>query len=386
MSLVSVSSAGARPMRHELAVPFGLLVATFFLFVGGNLAGNGVLALMASTSRWRSGSLLEALALWIAGWFGAVLDGGTALVLVYVVVAAGAAVAAFRSLRTNDWPTVQAFFVLALVAGHGMMLQAVTSAAPEFFVVLAAALLIPAARRLEAVGDVQAIINFGLVLPVLVMAGPPLLPLIPLLVLAVPLREGEARRRPGVFGAMLLVSAVPPVILVLGVWAIAARSGLGINALAAPFVAAFERGDGDALPMLALAGFAAPVAAVPLIHMLVPDRRRKVWTSLLTLLLPVYLAAGNAWFSWGLAFWTPAAALLAMTLGWLAATRVRPWLRWGALALLLASLVGGWALRASWADKAWLDGLMPIQLYGHSFAVPSLGAGQASAVPTLPMS
>ena len=88
--------------------------------------------------------------------------------------------------------------------------------------------------------------------------------------------------------------------------------------------------------------------------------------------LPVYLAVGNSVFDWQLAPWTPAAAMMATVVGWLCSTRIRPWTRWLALGLLAFSSVASWLLAPIWADPAWLDGLLPIQLYGLDITVPGL--------------
>ena len=363
--------------RRDWAVPAGLLVAIFFLFIGGNLAGNGAvsqvdLAGALPLPGWENGSLLRVLALWIANWLAAI-DANAALMLVYVLMASVGAFLAYRFLRVSDWPAVQALVALALVASHGLLIYATTTTSREFLILLAAAALIPAQRRLEAVGDVQSIINYGLTLPLLLMAGPPLAALIPLLVLAVPFREAEARRKPQVFAAMLLVALVPTLIIITGVCAMATRAGIGIDVLVQPFVELFVPVRRPVALMMLLLVATAPVALVLVIHGAIPDRRSKPLTTLVALALPLYLAIGNSLFDWQLAPWTPAAAMMATALGWLCATRVRPWTRWLVLSVLLVSSLASWLLVRLWADPAWLDGLLPIQLYGLHIAVPGLG-------------
>ena len=366
----------ARP-RRDWAVPAGLLVAIFFLLIGGNLAGNGALNSVSHISAlslpgWENGSLLRVLVLWVASW-SVLIDANTALMLVYVLMASVGAFLAYRFLRVSDWPAVQALVALALVASHGMLIYATTTASAEFLILLAAAALIPAQRRLEAVGDVQSIINYGLTLPLLLMAGPPLAALIPLLVLAVPFREAEARQKPQVFATLLLVAFVPTLIIITGVWAMAGRVGIGIDVLVQPFAERFVPVRRPVALMMALLAATAPVALILVIHGVIPDRRRKPVSTLIALALPLYLAIGNSLFDWQLAPWTPAAAMMATALGWLCATRVRPWMRWLILAMLLVSSLASWLLARFWADPAWLDGLLPIQLYGLHIAVPGLG-------------
>lgn len=362
----------ARP-RRDWAVPAGLLVALFMLLIAGNLAGNGALveavAQASTLPGWERGSLLRVLAVWVASWL--VVE--AALVLLFVLMASVGAFVAYRFLRVSDWPPVQALVALALLASHGVLIYATTTASAEFLVLLAAAALIPAQRRLEAVGDVQSIINYGLTLPLLLMAGPPLAALIPFLVLAVPFREAEARQKPQVFAAMLLVAFVPTLIIITGVWAMAGRVGIGIDVLVQPFAELFGVVRRPVALMMALLAATAPVALVLVIHGIIPDRRRKPLTTLIALALPLYLAIGNSLFDWQLAPWTPAAAMMATALGWLCATRVRPWMRWLVLAMLLVSSLASWFLARLWAAPEWLDGLLPIQLYGLRIAIPGLG-------------
>jgi hypothetical protein len=366
MSATAVPMIVRRPAR-DWTMPAGLLVAILLLVVGGNLAGNGVypqtLAGSASLPGWEQGSLFRVVAVWVASWPVPGLDSATALLLIYVLLASVGAVLTYRFLRVSDWPAWQALAALALIASHGVMLYSVTTTSAEFLLVVAAGALIPAVRRLEAVGDVQSIINYGLTLTLLLLAGPILAALIPLLVLAVPLREAEARQKPQVFAAMLLVAAVPAVIIIAGVWAMAARASIGVDTLAAPFRDVFTPSRGPLLPGLILLAVTAPVAATLLLHLVVPDRRRKIFTSLLAVALPLYVAVGNSLFDWGLAVWAPAAATMATVIGWLGTTRIRPWMRWLVLALLLLSSLGSWMLARSWADAAWLSGLLPMRLF-----------------------
>lgn len=355
------------PARRDLALPAGLLVAAFLLFLGGNLAGNGVIGHLDPAATvlpgWEHGSLLRVLAVWVASWFGFV-DAGTALLLVYVLMACIGALLTYRFLLVSGWPALQATLALALIAANAFLIYATTTTSAEFLLLLAVAALIPAQRRLEAVGDVQAVINYSLTLTLMLVAGPPLMVLVPLLVLAVPLREAEARRKPQVFAAMLLVAVVPTLIIIAGVWAMAARAGLSADLLLQPFAEDFVPIRRPVAAMILLSAISAPVAAILVIHGAIPDRRRKPLTTFVALTLPLYLAIGNSVFDWQLAPWAPAAAMMATAMGWLCSTRVRPWMRWLTLAMLLVSALASWLVAGLWADPAWLEGLMPIQLYG----------------------
>ena len=144
----------------------------------------------------------------------------------------------------------------------------------------------------------------------------------------------------------------------------AARAGIGLDLLAQPFLADFAPSRHPVAAMIIVSAVTAPMALVMVIHGAIPDRRRKPLTTLVALALPLYLAIGNSLFDWQLAPWTPAAAVMATGLGWLCATRIRPWMRWFTLAMLLVSTLASWLLARVWADPAWLGGLMPVQLYG----------------------
>lgn len=374
MSEVGLSAPHAK--HRDWALPASLLVAALLLFLGGNLAGNGIvvqsgMANPAALPGWEHGSLLRVLVVWIASWFAA-FDAGTALVLIHVLLAGFGALLTYRFLVVSGWAPFQASLALCLVACHGVLVFATTTTSAEFLLLLAAVALIPAQRRLEAVGDVRSVINYSLTLILLLMAGPPLAALLPLLVLAVPFQEAEARQKPQVFVAMLLVAAIPTLIIMTGVWAMAARAGIGVDILVQPFVQQFALSRQPATHMMVLLAAMAPVALVLAIHGAVPDRRRKPLTTLVALGLPLYLVIGNSSFDWQLAAWTPAAAMMATALGWLCATRVRPWLRWLTLALLMVSTLASWLLAPLWADPAWLDGLLPVQLFGLDVTLPGL--------------
>ncbi len=365
------------PGRRDLALPAGLLVAAFLLFLGGNLAGNGVLGQIDPTAAttlpgWEHGSLLRVLAVWVASWF-VFVDASTGLLLVYVLMACIGAFLTYRFLLVSGWPALQAMLALALIAAHGVLIYATTTTSAEFLLLLAVAALIPAQRRLDAVGDVQSVINYSLTLTLLLMAGPSLAILVPFLVLVVPLRENDARQKPQVFAAMLLVAVVPTLIIITGVWAMAARAGLSLDLLVQPFVQDFVPVRRPVAAMIALSAVTAPVAAILVIHGAIPDRRRKPLTTVVALALPLYLAVGNSIFDWQLTPWTPAAAVMATAMGWLCATRVRPWMRWLTLAMLFVSSLASWLVARLWADPAWLDGLMPIQLFDLRVVVPGLG-------------
>lgn len=369
----TLGAAKLTPQSGSLVRPtaVGLLAAMVLLVLGGNLAGNGAIArpmdVDAILLQWEQGSLLQVLVQWIAGWFVPVIEQQTTLALIYIAAAASGAAIVFRQMRDSDWPLFKAILALGIVLCHPMLLHAITMAGPEFLIVCAAATLIPGRRRLEAVGDAQSVINYGLILPLLLLSGPALAALIPVLLLAVPLSDPEARRKSNAFMAMLLVGLVPVLIIVLGVTVLAARAGMGPGDLLAPMLRAFAW---QAKPMelsILLMAISAPVWIAVALHVAIPDRRRKIFTSVLVLAVPLYLAIGNGLFAFNLAPWTPAAALLATSLGWLSATRVRAWMHWLVLGLLLAGTLASWWVAPIWAEPVWLEGLLPFQVFGFRF-------------------
>lgn len=126
-----------------------------------------------------------------------------------------------------------------LILSHHFLLQAVMTVGPEVLIVIAAALLIPARRGFEAIGDAQAVINYRLILPPL-LASSSLAAVIPFLLLVVPLSDPKARRQLKAFVAMLLLGIVLLLIVIVGVLVIAAQAGVGLNILVAPFWRTFQ--------------------------------------------------------------------------------------------------------------------------------------------------
>jgi hypothetical protein len=81
---------------------------------------------------------------------------------------------------------------------------------------LACAAVVPAIRRLESVGDVQAEMSFGLVLPLLFLAGPTMTLLVPVLALFGAASDPSVRTEPRALAAMIIVSIKPSVLILVG--------------------------------------------------------------------------------------------------------------------------------------------------------------------------
>lgn len=366
----SIPGRVERQSQHGLALPLGLVAACFMLFAGGNLAGNGVVDPVPHWSAlpgWEQGSLIRLMLVTLARWTEPVLDSRASLALLHAGLLALALAALHHALCRSNWPPVPAAGLVLLLALNGPLVLAATWSLPELPLVLALGTVILAHRQLEARGSVQSVINYALTLPLLLAAGPSVALLLPLLFLAVPLREREARRSGPVFVSLLLVALVPSLIVLAGVTAAALRAGLPADFLLAPMLTVWPPhlpNLGEA-PLLLLSG--SLVALVIPVHLAVPDRRRQVLTSLLALLLPGWLLLGNLAFDFFLSPVTPALGLLATTAGWLAGTRLTSAMRWLTLALMALGTAASWLSIAAWSTPDWRAGLLPVHLFGLSF-------------------
>lgn len=361
-------TALALPQRTPWAGLAAALVAGLLLILSGNLAANHIALSDAAhpvIAGWSEGSLAQVLLVWIAGWFSPLLDRATALVLLYTGLAAGAAAVLFHHLRLNAWPAWQAGLAIVFVLVHPVVLQAVTLARPELLSAFAAALFIPACRRLEAIGDVLATVSFGLSLVALMLSGPLMALMIPLLALIMPFSDIEARRDPRIFLALMLVTTGPVLIVIAGVSAMWLRAGLGFDQLILPFQVGLAVTPADNTPVLiALCGI--PVALVVARKMLLSDRRYKVRTGIAVLVLPIYLVLADLFLNLDFPDWAPALIWLGATLGWLATTRIHPWSRLLVLTLLALGSLIAWATVSVWAVPGWSNGLLPFRFFGLS--------------------
>ena len=187
--------------------------------------------------------------------------------------------------------------------------------------------------------------SFGLVLPLLLLAGPATTLLIVPLAIASALANPDGRSDRGAFVALLVVAMMPTLIMVVAVFGFGLAAGIDPAELILPYAHAFSgmrfATFGSALNDLLIL---APVAALPIVHCFFADRRRRLVSALAVVGLPLYLALGNAVFPWHLPVWTPAAALLACFAAWLAVARVRGPFRVAALLLLAGSAAASWLL------------------------------------------
>src|SRR5262249_33869102 len=139
---------------------------------------------------------------------------------------------------------------------------------------LACAAVVPGIRRLESVGDAQAEMSFGLVLPFLFLAGPATAVLIPALSLFGAQSDPIARRDARAFAAMFLVAIMPTLLVIAGMFAMLG-GGDAWQLFRAIYVQAFRPrllGWSEARLVLGLAGLTiVPAALVILAYCFTPD-------------------------------------------------------------------------------------------------------------------
>jgi hypothetical protein len=116
------------------------------------------------------------------------IPGSTAATLPVVTIISASFVQGFMAhdLVKRGWPPLQAAISTGLTALHPVMLYMATNGSPTLMYVIAAALVIVALDRFEAIGDTQSLIILGLFFAILVVSWPnaiyfilPMLPLLP---------------------------------------------------------------------------------------------------------------------------------------------------------------------------------------------------------------
>src|SRR3569623_2314707 len=122
----------------------------------------------------------------------------------------------YERMRAHGGLAIGAVLVLLARGLHAGVLYTITAQSRAIPLYIAIAALIPAIRSMEEVGDVQAAIGLGLLLPLLLLASPSITPLILPLALGIALANPDGRRDPRAFVAMLLVALLPTVIVAIG--------------------------------------------------------------------------------------------------------------------------------------------------------------------------
>ncbi len=364
---LAITSRKERPKRvvRSATIVVWAVALVAFLVAEVHVASSGyvrqdILALQAGEA-WRTGGWLSQIVLALVGLIPGANWQQTVLSLLAAVVAGLSFGILYDRFRVNGWTIAGAVLALVMLGAHAQVLYAVSAASRGLPLFVAFAALIPAIRQMEDVGDVQSTISFGLLMPLVLLAGPLSTPLVLPLALGAALADPDGRRDPRAFVAMLLVALLPTIIVACGVVGFVAQSGIGAENIILPYLATYGLpGNGEALRSLGILFSFAPVAIVPLLYLVWPNlpERRHVWSALAVVALPVYLAIARTVFNSTMHVFVPSVALLAAYVSWLCVVRLPFALRAIAFAMLVLSTVASWTLTDLWTDQLWRDALL----------------------------
>jgi hypothetical protein len=252
-----------------------------------------------------------------------------------------------RRLLYNDWPAGEAVVVVGGLALNAIVVAAVIGDHNAIPATIACAALIPAIRRLESVGDVQAEMSFGLVLPLLFLARPTTSLLIPVLAAFGAFSDPTARSDRRAFVAMFLVAVMPALLIATGLIGIMGGTesarifrDVYLDALRPRLL-----GIAEARAFLVPAGIAIlPFATVTIGYWLNRDRRRQPWSAVAVLVLPLGFLVGAVLFAWPTTPATPILVFLAGFASWLAVARLSSVFRRVSAALVVLSAAMSWTV------------------------------------------
>ncbi len=252
----------------------------------------------------------------------------------------------YERLIYNNWTRLEALLFVVFLSGSSAIIASVTGDHRAIATMVACIAVVPGVRRIELVGDVQANMSFGLVLPLLFLAGPPLTPLILPLALFGALADPVARHDWRAFVAMFLVAVMPTLLVLtgmIGLFGIPEVMRLARDVYAPAF--SFARLD-DAATQALVAEFVytvLPFAIVTVAYVFMRDRRWQPVSALAVIILPLYLVGGTIVFSWPLSPSLPTVAFLGAYASWLSVARLRPVLRWVSIMLMLLTAALSWS-------------------------------------------
>lgn len=278
----------------------------------------------------------------------------------------------YDRLRAHGWRAYSAVFLLVALGMHAGELYTFTANSRAIPLYIAFAALIPAIRSLEDVGDVQANIGLGLLLPLLLLASPIAALLIVPLSICAALADPDARTDMRAFVAMMLVALLPTMIVAIGIVGFLMQARLDVGLALTSYVTAYTHlrfGDlGHSL--MALVVF-APVMVVPIVYCFWPNlpEKRHVVSALAIVALPLYLAVARVIFTTTMTPMVPPLALIAAFISWLAVVQLPRALRRLAFVMLTLSVVASWTQVWLWDDSAWkaaLFNLVPDEIAGMS--------------------
>ncbi|RYE08798.1 MAG: hypothetical protein EOP22_11770 [Hyphomicrobiales bacterium] len=324
---------------------------------------------------WRTGGWLSQLVLVLVSFLHDVALEQTVLSLTAAVFAGLSFGILYDRLRLNGWAIVGTIAMLAALGVHAHVLYAITASSRGFPLYFALAAIIPAIRQMEKVGDVQSTIGLGLLMPLVLLAGPLTTPLILPLALGAALADPDGRRDPRAFVAMLLVALIPALIVAIGVVGFVAQSGLGVELVLLPYIATYGALQmGDVVASMGAMFTFAPVAVVPILYCVWPNlpEKRHVWSALAVIALPLYLAVARTIFTTPMEPFVPAIALLAAFISWLCVVRLPFPLRALALLTLVLAAALSWTQTGIWDDPAWKAALFDLPMFSNLMLRPGV--------------
>jgi len=353
-----------RPFLRTATALVWIVALAAFLAVAQHVINSGFVrrdieALQAGEA-WRTGGWLSQLVLSVVGLINDVDWQQSILSLTAAVMAGLAFGLLYDRMRFNGWTILGTVFVLAGFGMHAQVLYAITAQSRGLPLYFAFAAIIPAIRQMEQVGDVQSTISLGLLMPLVLLAGPLTTPLIVPLALGAALADPDGRRDARAFVAMLLVALIPTLIVAIGVVGFVAQSGIGVVNVIMPYITTYGLlRPGDYGQSLGVLFTFAPVAIVPLLYLVWPNlpERRHVWSAIAVVAMPLYLAIARVTFNSSMQAFVPAIALMAAYISWLCVVRLPFALRIVAFAILAAAAALSWSNTVMWEDAEWKTAL-----------------------------
>lgn len=348
-----------RPLWRPATVAVTVLALSAFLFVAQHVIDAGFLrrdvAALQAGEAWKTGGWLSQLVLRVVGLIPDLSLQQSALSLLAAVTAGLLFGVLYHRMRANGWFWLGSIVTLVALATHAEVLYAITAASRGLPLFFAFAALIPAIRSIEEVGDVQAAIGLGLLMPLLLLASPITAALILPFAVGAALSDPDGRRDPRAFVAMLLVALLPTIIVAIGILGFLAQAGLDVAEALLPYVATYGNLHiGDLAGSVSALVVFAPVLLVPLLYCIWPNvENRHIFSALAVIVLPLYLAVARTVFTTQMQAFVPAVALLAAFASWLAFVRLPFMLRAFALVMLVLSVVLSWLQVGYWDDPDW---------------------------------
>jgi hypothetical protein len=252
----------------------------------------------------------------------------------------------YERLLYNDWSTLGALVFVAALTCNAAIAGVVASGQWAIATMVACIFVVPGIRRIESVGDVQANMSFGLVLPFLFLAGPAMAPLIPPLALFGALSDRDARRDIRAFVAMYLVAIMPTLLVLAGMVGMfgLAETARIVTEIYVPAFTPAPAAEEMLRPILIVALYMIlPFALLIVAYLFAIDRRWQPVSAAAVLGFPLYLILGAYCFGWPMAPTLPLIAFLGGFGSWLSVARLRPNYRRLALALLILTAVLSWS-------------------------------------------